>query len=188
MNEWWMKTVSARSDHPELAEKFNETRLDKVDVQGGTGVLSAGESGIFRAHLFVPSADLAATNITVRFGAIKDDGSVYVNGKLAGESHNPAASPAFNVRPLIHAGVNTVAVLVNGKTDSGGLGGGVSVEFPAPPASAGWKRSAFNGLAQVIVQSDKQAGTVNLTASADGLTAATVNIVTQPGIPRPSVP
>ena len=188
MNEWWMKTVSARADHPELAEKFNETRLDKVDVQGGSGMLAAGESGIFRAHLFVPAADLAATNITVRFGAIKDDGSVYVNGKLAGESHDPAASPAFNVRPFVHAGVNTVAVLVNGKADSGGLCGGVSVEFPATPASAGWKRSAFNGLAQVIVQADKQAGTVSLTASADGLATAIVNIITEPSTPRPSVP
>jgi beta-galactosidase len=39
-----------------------------------------------------------------------------------------------------------------------------------------WKRSAFNGLAQVIVQAGKDAGTLHLTAQADGLTGASIDI------------
>jgi beta-galactosidase len=51
-----------------------------------------------------------------------------------------------------------------------------------------WSRSLFNGLAQIIVQSTRDAGEIKLTATADGLTPATTVVKTQPGILRPSVP
>jgi len=47
------------------------------------------------------------------------------------------------------------------------------------PDKAG-ERSAFNGLAQVIVQSTRAAGKIKLTAAADGLAPATANMQTQP--------
>ena len=52
----------------------------------------------------------------------------------------------------------------------------------------GNKRSLFNGLAQVIVQSTRDAGEIKLTASADGLKPATATVQTLPGAPRPFVP
>jgi len=51
-----------------------------------------------------------------------------------------------------------------------------------------WSRTLFNGLAEVIVQSTKDAGEIKLTASADGLTSATVSVQSQPATPRPFVP
>jgi beta-galactosidase len=51
-----------------------------------------------------------------------------------------------------------------------------------------WQRSLFNGMAQVIVQSRKEAGEIKLTASADGLTLATTVVQTKACTPRPSVP
>jgi beta-galactosidase len=51
-----------------------------------------------------------------------------------------------------------------------------------------WSCSLFNGLAQVIVQSTKDAGEIKLTATADGLTPATTTVNTQPRTPRPFVP
>ena len=58
-----------------------------------------------------------------------------------------------------------------------------------PDICAGnWQRSAFNGLAQIIVQSTKQAGELKVTATADGLTPAMLTISAQPCTPRPSVP
>jgi beta-galactosidase len=50
-----------------------------------------------------------------------------------------------------------------------------------------WSRSLFNGLAQVIVQSTRDAGGIKLTATADGLTPATTVVQTQPCTLRPSV-
>ena len=186
MNLWWMKTVSAKAkEHPEVAEKFNDTRWDMVDVGGESQALNAGESGVFRAHLFVPDKELALTNIPVHFGAIKDEAWIYVDGKLAAESHDAAASPMFNVRKFLHAGVNTIAVLVKCNGSSGGISHGVSVELHGEPVVANWQRSVFNGLAQVIVRSDKSAGEIRLVASADGLTKASSLIHSKTGPARP---
>jgi beta-galactosidase len=51
-----------------------------------------------------------------------------------------------------------------------------------------WKRSVFNGLAQIIMQSAIEPGEIKLTASADGLSPATVAIQSLPCTPRPAVP
>jgi beta-galactosidase len=56
------------------------------------------------------------------------------------------------------------------------------------PSQTGWQRSAFCGLAQVIVQSSKDVGNIQLTATADGLQPATVSIQSQACEPRPCVP
>jgi len=55
------------------------------------------------------------------------------------------------------------------------------------------RRSLFNGLAQVIIQSTKRPGAIHITAEKDGwdgpdLTSATIQITTKPVQPRPSVP
>jgi beta-galactosidase len=56
------------------------------------------------------------------------------------------------------------------------------------PTQSGWQRSAFCGLAQIIVQSSKVAGNIQLTATAAGLQPATISIQSQACEPRPSVP
>lgn len=56
------------------------------------------------------------------------------------------------------------------------------------PSQSGWQRSAFCGLAQVIVQSSKAAGEIKLTVTADGLQPATISIQSQSCEPRPCVP
>ena len=49
-----------------------------------------------------------------------------------------------------------------------------------------WKRKAFNGLAQVIIQSTKQAGQISLTATSGGLTPATLIITSNAMVLRPT--
>jgi beta-galactosidase len=51
-----------------------------------------------------------------------------------------------------------------------------------------WRRNLFSGLAQVIVQTTREPGEIQLTASSDGLAPATVTLQSQPSAPRPSVP
>jgi beta-galactosidase len=48
--------------------------------------------------------------------------------------------------------------------------------YLAQSAAADWQRSVFNGLAQIIVQSTPDAGEIDLTATADGLTSASTAI------------
>ena len=64
----------------------------------------------------------------------------------------------------------------------------VTVKVIGQVSAAPWARSLFNGLAQIIVQSTKDAGEIKLTATADGLAPATSAVQTQPCAPRPSVP
>lgn len=52
----------------------------------------------------------------------------------------------------------------------------------------GDKVRVYNGLAQVIVQSTKDAGEIKLTATADGLSPATISVKSSPTHPIPSVP
>jgi beta-galactosidase len=64
----------------------------------------------------------------------------------------------------------------------------VTVDIIGQPGALPWARSLFNGLAQVIVQSTKDAGEIKLTATADGLPPATSAVNTHPGQPRPFAP
>ena len=50
-----------------------------------------------------------------------------------------------------------------------------------------WLRSRFNGLAQIIVQSTREAGEFKLTATVDGLAPTPAVVPTQPCAGWPSV-
>ena len=58
--------------------------------------------------------------------------------------------------------------------------------FISPTAQ--WSRSLFNGLAQVLVQSARRAGEINLTASAEGLTPGKITVRSQSCTRRPALP
>jgi len=81
-----------------------------------------------------------------------------------------------------------IAVGVFNESGAGGLNPAVNVELVGQPIPADWSRSVFNGLAQVIVQSTKDAGEIRLTATADGLKPVTTTITTEPSAGRPGVP
>jgi beta-galactosidase len=76
----------------------------------------------------------------------------------------------------------------SGKLIGVGNGNPNCLESPKEP-----KRSLFNGLAQVIIQSTKRPGAIHVTAEKDGwdgpdLTSATIEITTKPVETRPSMP
>jgi beta-galactosidase len=119
---------------------------------------------------------------------IGGDGWVYVNGQKVGESHDWQSSPAFDVKSFLHPGENTIAVAVANWNGGGGINKGVTLRMQDKPIYPEWKRSVFNGFAQVIVQSTKDAGEIKLTARADDLTPATVSVQSQPCTPPPFVP
>jgi beta-galactosidase len=111
-----------------------------------------------------------------------------VNGQFVGESHDWQAQPIFDVKKYLHVGDNVIAVGVYNGVAQGGLNPNVNVQIIGHATTPPWARSLFNGLAQIIVQSTKDAGEIKLTATADGLTPATASVQTKLGAPRPSVP
>ena len=195
VNDWRWKlgAVSAKGAlAPECAPAFDDSAWNKIKpkTDGDTGdmVLKEGESAFFRAHVSVTEADLASPGVQVRFACIDDHGWVFVNNQRVGESTDWAAQPAFDIKKALHAGDNVIAVGVRNTDGAGGLNPDVNVELVGKSVAAGWSRSVFNGLAQILVQSTKDAGEIKLTATADGLKPATISVTTQAGAARPSVP
>ena len=171
----------------EVAEQFDTSTWSRHNVQSGSGPLGEREHGVFRAQFEVTQEDLAAPTIELNFGMIDEDGWVYVNGRKAGESHDWQSAPVYDVKQLLHPGENSVAVVVANYNGSGGLNKGASLQFQDKPQLPEWKRSVFNGLAQIIVQSSKTSGTIDLTAQTDGLQPATAAIQAQACALRPAV-
>ena len=114
--------------------------------------------------------------------------AIYVNGQKVGESHDWSSAPAFDVKHILHPGENIVTVAVANWNGAGGINKGVTLRMRDKPILPEWKRSVFNGLAQIIVQSTKAPGEIKLTASAEGLSPATATIQSQSSTLRPCVP
>jgi len=190
---WQLGTVPAKGAvAPEYASDFDDSAWNvikpKTDGDTGDMPLRDGQTAFYRAHVKLTEADLANPGVQIRFACIDDHGWVYVNNQRVGESKDWSAQPVFDIKKALHVGDNVIAVGVRNDSGEGGVNPDVNIELVGKTVATGWSRSAFNGLAQVIVQATKDAGEIKLTASADGLQSATATITTQASAGRPSVP
>lgn len=181
LKDWKWKTVSDLPEVPsdELKTGFDDSNWEKHNVNSEDGPLDWNQKCIFRSEFTISESELAAETVLLCFGKIDDDGWIYVNGKEVGQSHDWQAAPAFDVKPVLHPGKNTVAVAVANKSGKGGINRGASLQIREKPVLPQWKRSVFNGLAQVILQSTDQPGQITLTAESGGLETAQIRIQTQ---------
>ena len=176
---WKLGTVPAKgAAAPEYAVGFDDSGWGETSSAGEQFQLDENQQAIFRQHVTLTADDLNNAGIQIRFGRIDDGGWVYVNGVRVGESRNWEDSPVFEIKSHVHVGDNVIAVGVRNMSGSGGLVHGVTVELVSPAEAAPWSRSLFNGLAQIMVQSTQAAGTINLSATGDGLSPTTVAIQT----------
>ena len=191
---WQLATLPAKRGAlaPEYAPDFDDsgwnTIKPKTDGDTGELPLKDGETAIYRAHVTLTEDDLKNPGIQVRFTGCDDQGWYFVNNQRVGESLDWQAQPLFEIKKNLHAGDNVIAVGVKNVAGEGGLNPDVNVEIVGRSVASPWSRSLFNGLAQIMVQSTRDAGEIKLTASADGLQAATATVTAQAGAGRPSVP
>ena len=185
---WEQVTNVYTPDLPEEKTDVDDSGWAKADPQSPTGPLEGRSQAIFRTKIQVTGQELDAESVELCFGMIDDDGWVYVNGQKVGESHDWKSSPAFDVKHLLHPGENVIAVAVANWDGPGGINKGATLRLGEKPELPQWKRSVFNGLAQIIVQSTKTGGEIKVTARSEGLTPNTVVIQTRSGPLRPSVP
>jgi len=140
---------------------------DSLIVIRGTFELPEITNGV-RVNLFTKS--------------IVEEQSIFVNGRLIASNvkrDEPNQSYPLN-QAILKQGTNVYAV--TGKRfrkkhqwdEPNRDPGLVQVIYPAEQ----WKRKAFNGLAQIIVQADSQPGDITLTATSPGLKEAVVTIKT----------
>ncbi len=181
------KIPKDRSVLPEYANAFDDSTWKTISG-GGPTIETPNTTAIYRAHFTLTEEDLKGAGAQICFSGCDDEGWYFVNGQFVGESHDWQAQPVFDVKRFVHAGDNVVAVGVNNGAGSGGLNPNVTVKIIGHASAAPWARSLFNGLAQIIVQSTRDAGEFTLTATADGLAPATAVVRTQPCTPRPSLP
>jgi len=185
----WKQLPDVRNqDLAEFKADFDDSSWDMAHPLSDSGPLEEQEQAVFRAKIQVSEQDLAAESVELCFGMVDEDGWVYVNGQYVGETHDWRVPAAFDVKSALHPGENTIAIGVANWNGAGGINKGVTLQFADKPAATAWSRSVFNGLAQIIVQSTKEPGEIKLTASADGLSPATVYVRSLPCTPRPAVP
>ncbi len=191
LDEGWRWKKVADVNAPDLAEvrsDYDDSTWPKTDVASASGPLEGVMQAVFRARIQVTEPQLQSRSVELCFGMIAGDASVYVNGRKVGESHDSHSPPSFDVKRFLHPGENAIAVAVADWGGPGGVNQGVTLRLTGQPESPRWKRSVFNGLAQVLVQSTEKPGTIKLTATAKGLAPATLVIGSRPCTPPPSLP
>ena len=176
---------------PEYSNDFDDSAWNALNAKTSGGeptIKTENTTAIYRAHFTLTDEDLNGSGAQACFGGADDEGWYFVNGQFVGESHDWQAQPIFDIKKFIHAGDNVVAVGVNNVVGQGGLNPNVTVKVVGNVSVPPWSRSLFNGLAQVIVQSTRDAGEFKLKARSDGLEPATAVEQTLPCTPRPFVP
>jgi beta-galactosidase len=184
----WKKIADPYAEKiAEAAPGFDDSTWATTDVRRKSGPLGPNERGLFRATFTATAVDLAADAVELWFGKIDGGGHVFVNGKRIGPTGDSRATSVYDVKALLQPGRNTVAVALANYGAAAGLNQGVELRLNNQPKTPDWSRSTFNGLAQIIVRTTKQPGTLELTARAAGLASATLPLAAASATPRPSV-
>lgn len=178
LENWRMKHVPSVESSSEVSPNYDDAQLQKVDTRRESGTLKEGQAAVYRAHITLQPKDLETEHNTLNFGMIDDEGWVYVNGKLVGEAHDWSSGQSFEIGKFVKSGENTIAVVVKNQSGRGGISKGITLELTKKYQPAGWYRTAFNGLAQVIIQSDQTEGEIKLSTRGNGLRQGNVNLRT----------
>jgi beta-galactosidase len=186
----WRKVADPNPENlPEEGVTFDDSTWDPTDARADAGPVGLRGRAIFRTHLPVAAADLDSNAVELIFGRVLGGVAVYVNGTKVSSTVDAHASLVYDVKSILHPGDNVIAVAIaNYGPEGAGLSRGVTLRLQGSPAPVHWSRSAFNGLAEVIVQTSREPGTIRLVAKADGLEAASFALKAQPAAPRPFVP
>ncbi|MCW5941436.1 MAG: DUF4982 domain-containing protein [Fimbriimonadaceae bacterium] len=129
--------------------------------------------GVFVATPEVPNPEAIQV---LDLGPVDDLGWVYLNGELIGTTRDWSASHAFSVVGKLKKGPNHLAIVCQNEGGQGGYTG--EAAFVGKEPAPAYQRSLFHGLAQVIVRSGREPGTLTLRATAPGLEPASLRIAT----------
>ena len=68
--------------------------------------------------------------LVLNFGGIDDEGWIYLNGKLVGDTHDWAQPWSFNIADKVQVGQNELIVIVRNNDGGGGLNGPATIAAP----------------------------------------------------------
>jgi beta-galactosidase len=168
------KKVDGMDERTEVALGYDDSNW--LSQQQLSRQLKKGEVAVCRTSFDLPE-DYNKAKVTLFYNAIGDEQILYINGKPISEKLNKKSGERYTFElgaELLKAGKNEFVIVATAYTvrnswDSPNTDPGViQVVIPAEP----YNRSLFNGLAQVIVQTTKNEGSIKLTAKAEGLSNA----------------
>jgi beta-galactosidase len=201
VTNWRQKAVDGTADRPEVVFDYPDASTWTAAFAGGRGggpgrggAGAAAQPNVYRGEFELPAiANGANVSLTVR--SLGREQTVYLNGQPVAEAVSPenAGREITLGADVLRPGKNIIAIVATpaagGRGSRGGGRGGngnpAQIRVTTPPA--GWKRSLFNGLAQVLVQSTGQPGVITVTAKSPGLSDATLTIPAEPAPLRAAV-
>jgi beta-galactosidase len=195
---WKTIEVKGGEGAAETAADFDDSKWERARDPRWDEKRVDPERSVYRGSFYLP-AEPAGTTLKLMLRSVGETQSIYVNGHALGKDLKrdrngfEFALDSASLRP----GRNVVAILAarfseddkkqqnfkwDGEREGTGGPGVVQVVIPAET----WRRSVFNGLAEVIVQSSVStapaspgAGKIVVTATSPGLTPGTVEIESQ---------
>lgn len=176
------------SNITEISENYDDSQWSKAFTKG-YGEYEAGKNIIVRGSFNLDNLT-DKTIITLYAKSLAADQSVYVNGKLlAKDLKRDDPNQVFILdHSILQNGKNLI--VFEGKPfikkteweEINTNPGTIKAYNPAPQ----WKRETFNGLAQIIVKTTKQAGEITLTATSDGMIPAILKLNSNTLVSRPT--
>jgi hypothetical protein len=108
---------------PEVAENFKDTNWTQIKIESDEDAaqLAENQDAVFRGSVDLSANQIKAGDLHVQMTRMDDDGWVFVNGKKVGEGHQWDSVFTFPAANL-HAGHNTIAVVIHNQSGQGGLG------------------------------------------------------------------
>jgi len=199
---WRMLAINSVENRPEVAADFDDSAWQTgLGAPGGRG---GGRRGAPAAappatNVYRGSFELTDTKDTTVSLLLRDLGEqqwIYLNGQpVALNVDRNDAGHQFDFAPAaLRSGRNVIAIVATplagggrGRGGQAGPGRGSPAVVKMVTAAGSWKRSLFNGLAEVIVQSTGQPGEITLTATSGNLAPAVLKVQAQAASARPSV-
>jgi fibronectin type 3 domain-containing protein len=135
----------------------------------------------YRNGQAVVTNSVQTTGVPVAVALIPDRNTILADGRDVSVVTVAALDSAGRIVPTAS---NLVTFTVTGGAIIG-VGNGNPTSLEADKAS---QRYLFNGLAQVVVQSTNQPGSISLTASSTGLTSTNITITEAATLPAPAAP
>lgn len=175
LNTWRFKRFSNTwvPDQMQAATTIDDTAWDALDAFAASSPLHMGDRALFHGRFDVKQEDLASEGAELRFNHLVGGALIVVNGKAVGRMSDARTPSVYDVKAVLHVGANDVAVVAGDyESEPVGITRGVFLDLTGRAPEPVWKRSVFNGFAEVIVQSSGAPGQIRLSARSDGLAGA----------------
>jgi hypothetical protein len=107
----------------EVAEGFDDKAWPRLKIESDDDAtqLDPAEDAVFRGSVDLTAEQIKPGDLTIQLTRRDDEGWVFVNGNKVGEGHQWDGTFTFPATGL-HAGTNTIAVVIHNESGPGGLG------------------------------------------------------------------